>query len=175
MMKYLLFVFPILFLACEDGKVEFVEVSAPNQCSIEIPDYMEPIDLGSPGAVLQYGNELKEHYVTVLVETHDQLAANDLRMNLKQYSDYYLDFLKAGLVNPTVEPLHEGIQDVNGLKAIGYKVNGLVVDDELDLASYIMFYQSSKGFYYVSTWTLANREAKFAEYMNKIVYSLIEL
>lgn len=174
-MRYLLFLLPLLMFSCEDVKVEFVEVSAANLCAIEIPDYMEPIDLGSPGAVLQYGNELKEHYVTVLVETHDQLAANDLHMNLKQYSDYYLNFLKEGLVNPTVEALHEGIKDVNGLKAIGYKVNGMVVGDELDLASYIMFYQSSKGFYYVSTWTLTSREAKFAEYMNKIVYSLIEL
>lgn len=175
MIKYLILFVPILFFACEDGQVDFVEVVAPNQCSIEVPDYMEPIDLGSLGAALQYGNELKEHYVTVLIESHDQLAANDLHMNLTEYSAYYLDFLKNGLVNPDVVPLHEGIKEVNGLKAIGYKVVGLVDGDELNLASYIMFYQSSKSFYYVSTWTLANREEKFSEYMNKIVYSLIEL
>lgn len=175
MIKYLAFLLPLLMLSCEDGKVDFVVVTAADKCSIEVPDYMEPIDLGSPGAALQYGNELKELYVTVLVESHDQLAANDLHMNLTQYSDYYLDFLKEGLVNPEVEPLHDGIKDVNGLKAIGYKVVGVVVGDDLELASYIMFYQSARGFYYISTWTLANREQKFSEYMNKIVYSLIEL
>jgi len=174
-MKYLIFIIPLLLFACSDGKVEFIEKEIADQFSIEVPNYMDELDLDNPGAALQMGSELKEHYVTVVVENTADLEHDNQRMDLSQYAFYYLTFLQNGLVNPKVEPLHVGIKVTNGLQMMGYKVVGLVKNDNLELASYVMFYRSGDAFYYVSTWTLASREPKLADYMKKIVYSLKEL
>lgn len=174
-MRNIIFLLPFFILACAEETVEFVEVKVDNSFSVELPNYMEELDLQSPEASLQFGNELKEHYVTVLVESNEQFAQADVHMNLKEYSEFYVDHLKKGLTNPTIDKLHEGFKDVNGLQAAGFKVKGLMEAENLEIISYVMFYQSAIGFYYLSTWTLANRENKLGAYMERIAYSLKEL
>lgn len=161
-------------VACNESNSSFETKDVEGQFSIEIPDYMEKLNLENPDAIFQYGNELKEHYVMVIMETHEELKQYDLEMSIEEYADLSIEFLKSSINDPVVEEVGEGVTTVNGMEAVGYKINGVFPQNNLDIFYYAMFYRSEKAFYYVTTWTLAEREEKFIDNMEKIVHSIKE-
>lgn len=178
-MKFIKWFSPLLiaftFLACSDSDANMVTETVNGKFTVDVPDYMTELNLENPDAIFQYGNELKEHYVMVINETHEELAEYGLEMEIQEYADLSMDYLKMSINNPQVEEVGNGIQEINGMEALGYKIRGVFPDNNLDIFYYAMFYRSDKGFYYLTTWTLGEREERFAKSMESITHSLKEI
>ena len=161
-------------MACNGSDTSLETVDVDGKFSIEVPDYMSELDLENPDAVFQYGNESKEHYVMVIMETHEELLQYGLEMGIQEYAELSVEFLKSSISEPKVEEVADGIEMVNGMETMGYKIRGVFPDNNLEIFYYAMFYRSDKAFYYVTTWTLADREEQFADNMEKITHSVKE-
>lgn len=164
--------FTVLFLAgCQSG-VNYKTVDVGNDFTLEVPDYMTEMDLESPLAVLEYGHTMKEHYVMVIEENIEELKTYGLDMNLEEYSDISVEQIKGAIDRPIEKEITDGIQEINGMDAIGYKIQGVFPENDLGIVYYIMYYMSAESFYYVASWTLSDYEREHTEAMDKIIYSL---
>lgn len=176
-MKFFRMILPafvaFLLFSCNENDTKFVKKDVEGKFSIEVPDYMEELNLENPDAIFQYGNELKEHYVMVIMETHEELLQYDLEMELDEYAELSIEFLKSSIDNPVVEEVGNG-KEINGMETKSFKINGVFPQNNLDIFYYTTFYRSDKAFYYVTTWTLADREDKFIKNMETILNSVKE-
>ena len=144
------------------------------QYSMDVPDYMKSLALGNQDASMQYGNELKEHYVMVIAETKESLLAAGLDYSVEDYADFAVDYLKQSLSNPKAERVNEDVQMVNDLETISYKVRGVFPEIDEDIFYYITIYKSENNYYSMSTWTLGSREGRYTETMEKMINSFKE-
>lgn len=158
-----------------DSNASFVTEEVDGKFSVDVPDYMTELDLENPDAIFQYGNEIKEHYVMVIMETHEELAEYGLEMDIQTYADLSLEYLKMSISGPEVEEVGNGVEEVNGMETLAYKIRGVFPDNNLDIFYYAIFYRSDKAFYYLTTWTLGEREDRFSDNMEKITHSLKEI
>ena len=165
----------LTFIACDDSNASFQTIDVDGKFSIDVPDYMVELDLENPDASFQYGNEMKEHYAMVITETHSELKEYGLEFDIESYANLALDYLEMSISNPQVIPTSDHVQTINGMEALGYKIRGLFPENNLEIFYYAMFYKSDEAFYYVTTWTLADREERFIDNMEKIVQSIKEI
>lgn len=146
-----------------------------NNYSVDIPDYMEDIDLANPDASLQAGDLLKEHYIMVIDETKESLLAAGLDYSVEDYAKASVDYLKQSLNDAKVVQTPSGVQDINGLEAISYKVTGVFPDNNVSIFYYMTIYKSESNYYSMSTWTLGDRESKFTKVMEEMIQSFKEI
>ena len=161
--------------ACGNGGTNFVTEEIDGEFSIDVPDYMAHLDMQNPDANLQFGNELEQHFVMVISESHEELAEYGLELDIQSYADLSMDFLEMSITDPEIEQIGDGIVMLNGMEAIGYKIRGVFPENNSSIFYYAMFYRSDKSFYYITTWTLGEKEEKFAENMEIITHSLKQL
>jgi hypothetical protein len=166
--------FSILLFGC-GGDDDFVTQTVEGKFSVELPEYMVELDLENPGALLQFGNEMREHYVIVIMEPHEVLTQLGLNLDLQSYANINLDNMKLALQNPRLEELEDGVKVVNDMQTVGYKLTGLFPESDINIVYYIRYYRSEKSFYAVITWTLEQTERSYLNNMLKIINSLKEI
>ncbi|MFK8044047.1 MAG: hypothetical protein AB8B72_01030 [Crocinitomicaceae bacterium] len=163
----------ILVAAC-GGPIDLVNKTV-NNYSLGIPNYMTEMDLQNPEASFQAGEILKEHYVMVIDETKEDLLAAGLDYTVEDYGNASVDFLKQSLKDSKVLQSPNGVQKINGLEAISYKVTGKFPENDLAIFYYLTIYKSESNYYSMSTWTLGDRESKFTKVMEKMIQSFKEI
>ncbi len=157
------------------GDAEFENMTFNDgQYSMAVPDYMKSLELGNQDASMQYGNEIKEHYVMVIAETKESLLAAGLDYSVEDYADFAVGFLKKSLTDPKAERINEEVKNINGLEAISFKVRGVFTDIDEDIFYYITIYKSENNYYSMSTWTLGARESRYTETMEAMINSFKE-
>lgn len=162
----------ILMSAC--GEATFEEKNIDGQFTIELPTYMVELDLGIPGASLQYGNEMKEHYVTVIRESPEALSAYGVT-NLQTYSEMYVAGVEMSIDDAVVNQISNGVEDHNGMQSMTYEVDGVMPAEDLGIYYYIQFYKSKSAYYYVLDWTMSDFKDDYLSDMEKITNSIKEL
>lgn len=82
-----------------------------------------------------------------------------------------IDNFKESLTNPVVSKATDTIINNMPAKIVSLKAQ----IDDLDIFYAIGLYQGEEDYYQLLTWTLANKENRNKEEMNKILYSLKEV
>lgn len=163
-----------IFLSCNtETKYENIEVT--EKYSLDIPDYMKSIDLQNEEASLQYGNEIKGHFVMIIDETKEALINAGLDFSVEDYADFAVDYLKQSLTDAKVKRMTDEVQNINGLEAISYKIWGVFTEVDEDIFYYMTIYKSDNNYYSMSTWTLGSRENRYTNNMETMINSFKEL
>jgi hypothetical protein len=163
----------ILMTAC-GGDPNFEEKNIDGEFTIELPKYMVELDLGIPEASLQYGNEMKEHYIMVIRESPEELAAYGVT-DVQTYSDMYISGVQLSIESPVVNQIGEGVEEQNGMQCITYEIDGIMPQEQIGIYYYIKFYKSENAFYYVLDWTHPNFKEDYKSDMERITNSIKEL
>lgn len=164
----------LILLAC-GGETKFENVEVAAKYSVDIPDYMNSIDLQNAEASLQYGNEIKGHFVMVIDETKISLIDAGLDFSVEDYADFAVDYLKQSLTDAKVKRMTDDVQMINDLEAISYKIWGVFTEVDEDIFYYMTIYKSENNYYSMSTWTLGSRENRYTDNMEKMINSFKEL
>ncbi|MFT5820868.1 MAG: hypothetical protein ACI8ZM_002116 [Crocinitomix sp.] len=163
----------ILLSAC-GGDKNFEEKNIDGQFTIELPTYMVEIDLGIPQASVQYGNEMKEHYITVIKESAPELEAYGV-VDVATYADVYVSGIEMSIESAVVNQIGDGIEEHNGMQTVTFEVNGVLPEENLEIYYYVKFYKSETTYYYVLDWTMANFKDDYLSDMKRITNSIKEL
>jgi hypothetical protein len=166
--------FSVFLISC-GGDDNFVTQTVDDKFSVDLPDYMVELDLENPGAALQFGNEMREHYALVIMESHEMLAQLNMDLDLQSYANINLENMKLSLNNPRLEELEDGVTMINDLPTVGYKLKGVFPESDIDIVYYMRYYRSKRAFYCVLTWTLEQTERSYSNNMHKIINSLKEI
>jgi hypothetical protein len=166
----------ILFLlgACGDAELSLKTIEVNNEFTIEIPEYLVEMDLENPVASMQYGNDLESHYLVVIRESHEQLAAVGMEMDMDEYASIMVNYAESAITDAQIEPLTEGTEKINGMEAIGYKIHG-ENHEGLPIFYHIMYLRSDLAFYSVTTWCATTNKENCEPYMERIVHSVKEI
>ena len=165
--------FLALFVSCNQNS-DFEQKNIDGDFTIELPTYMHELDLGIPEASLQYGNELEEHYVTVIRESPSALTDYGI-FNLAGYADMYMAGVEMSIDDATLNQISDGVEQHNGMEAITFDVDGVLPENGLGIYYYIKFYKSETAYYYVLDWTLSDYKEQHLSDMKKITNSIKEL
>ena len=163
----------VLLTAC-GGEATFEEKSIDGIFTIELPTYMDELDLGIPEASVAYGNEMKEHYITVIRESPSGLAAYGIT-NVQDYAEMYISGVEMSIDAAKVNQIGDGVETQNGMEVLTYEVDGVMPNEQLGIYYYIKFYQSATAYYYVLDWTLSDFKDDHLSDMQRITNSLKEL
>jgi hypothetical protein len=166
-----IFLISLLAVSCN---VEFEEKNIGDQISIELPSYMEELDLGIPEALLQYGNSNEELYIAILKENPTDLEERGVT-NIETYADMYIAGIQQSVTNAITNQIGTGVEVQNGMQTITYEVDGIVPENGLGIYYLIKFYKSKTAYYYVSNWTMSNFKDDHLSDMKRITNSIKEL
>lgn len=166
-----IFLISVLFFSC---KSEFQEKNIDDQFTIELPSYMVELDLGIPEASLEYGDEMKEHFVAVLRANPSELGAIGIT-NLETYSEMYMSGLKLSVNDATINRIGDGITENNGMQMISYEADGVLPENGLGIYYHMKFYKSKTAYYYVLNWTSLSFKDDYLSDMKRITNSIKEL
>ena len=177
MKKAALFLLVIFGLnACKtEDKLQTVTIE--KKYSVEVPDFLTKGDKLHPDASLQYQNLTEELYIIVIDELKSDVTAaaeqgalgESFTNDLKGYAELTSGgFSGEGF---TKSAMRDTI--INSLPAKTMTAKGKV--DNNDVFYSVAWIEGKKAFFQVMTWTLASKEEKHKERMNKMIASLKEL
>ena len=116
----------------------------------------------------------KEHYLIVLMETKEEIAAYDLgfEFDAASYSELAVQSLEGGLDGYEVLTKNPKVESVNGMDCVKSEMRG-------NLGSVNVFYklgvfEGKNAFYQVLTWTIEEQKDQFGPHMDKIINSFKE-
>ena len=147
--------------------------------NLSIPDYTHSLSKEiNPEAVLIYGNEIKEVYTMVIMES---VTGVDESFELLGNSAYangltgYAEFVKENINESSSEvksisPLRDAL--INGLDSKMFEVEAKM--DDLDIFYALNVIQGKDTYYQVYTWTLLDRKDKYKDVLNEILVSFQE-
>ena len=171
---HLLIAVMFLLNACGESSLTLKTIKVDNQFTVDMPEYMVEMDLENPVANLQYGNDLESHYLVVIRESHEKLAAVGMAMDIDEYASIMVDYAESAITGASIEPLTDGMEQINDMDAIGYKING-ENHEGLPIFYHIMYLRSEKAFYSVTTWCATTKKESCEPYMEAIVHSVKEI
>jgi len=161
-------------MSCSEESALLSTVTVSDQFTIDVPPYLTEMNLENPDACLQYGNDLESHYLVVIRETHQKLERMGIQMGIDEYAELMIRYAQASIANAEIDPLTEGIEEVNGMEAKGYQIQG-ENHEGLPIFYHIMYLRSEKAFYSVTTWCTQTNKDKCQPYMAEMVRSLKEI
>ncbi len=164
----------ILFLSsCNIGETKMVTKNAGDLFTVDVPEYMEELDLGNPYANIQYGNMVDEHYLVILREAKSDFLFSGFHIDVDYYAELQLEAFIESVDDPVITELET--KTINGLATKNFEIDGILPENNLPIYYNFTFYESETAVYSLTTWTLAERERVHKENMYKIVNSLKEL
>ena len=173
-----LIVTALLLYSC-GAKDSYQTVTVENKYELTLPSFLSKASDLNDDASLQYQNAIREFYAIVIYEPVIDLEealeegglADDYKNDISGYSKLMIDNFKESLTNPVVSKATDTIINNMPAKIVSLKAQ----IDDLDIFYAIGLYQGEEDYYQLLTWTLANKENRNKEEMNKILYSLKEV
>lgn len=148
--------------------------------SVEIPKRMDAMkDLNAEasvqyGYVKQVGNEVKENYVIVLMETKEEIDSYGLEMEFDamSYRDISVAALESGLDSYEVLTTEPEIEKVNGMDCVKNEMRGQLGD--INVFYKLGVFEGEKAFYQVLTWCIEEQKGEFGNDMDYMIDSFEE-
>lgn len=148
--------------------------------TIDIPASMKPEYQLNPDAEIQYSYTedmeyyVKEHYVIVMQETHEEISTYDLGVEFDalSYGAVSVDHLGGGLDEYTILTTNPEVKKLNGMDCVRYEMEGSM--GEVKVYYQLAVFMGEKAFYQVLTWTIQDQKPEFIDDMNKIIESFKE-
>ena len=164
----------------ETSEMEYRTLSSNSYFDVDIPSNMTIMSDLNPeaslgyGYVAQVGSEVKEHYMIVLMETHEEIESYDLDMDfdVMSYSESSIESITAGLDTYEILSGEPKVEKINGMDCIVTEMDGSL--GEVNVFYKLGVFEGEKAFYQVLTWTIDNQKAEFMSGMNKIINSFTE-
>ncbi len=179
MQRYLLCLIGLLMLvACQDpDKVQVVTIE--DRYSLTLPAFLKEVSNLNEDASLQYQHAMKEFYVVVIDEpkTELQKALEDNGLttlysnNIDGFSDLLIDGMEDVVTIIKKSPVIDTM--VNSMPARMVQIHGEI--EGISAFYSIAYVEGKETYYQIMTWTLASKEKKHTEKMEKILYTLKEL
>ncbi|MBI3136759.1 MAG: hypothetical protein HYZ14_18945 [Bacteroidetes bacterium] len=148
--------------------------------SIDIPDHMKVETTLNAEASLQYayveqvGTKVKEHYMIVLMETHEEIDSYELEteFDAASYGALSAENLGTGLDEYTIMTENPEVKEVNGMDCVRYEMEGAMGDVQVYYE--LGVFEGEHAFYQVLTWTILDQKPEFKADMDKIITSFKE-
>jgi hypothetical protein len=148
--------------------------------SIQVPAHMAVESSLNAEASLQYayveqvGDAVKEHYMIVLMETHEEIESYDLdtEFDAASYGELSAENLGTGLDAYTIVTKNPEVKEVNGMDCVRYEMEGAMGDVEVYYE--LGVFEGEHAFYQVLTWTILDQKPEFKSDMDKIINSFKE-
>ena len=164
----------MILISC-DNEDQFKTRKVDDRIEFQMPRYMSRITLGNTDAIIEVGNEQKEHYALIIAELVEDVLAMDSSFNIEKYGHYSVTNLKASMTSTKVQRIESDIDTINGLEAISYKLWGIYPDINVPIFYYLTIFKSKLYFYSFNTWTLQDREERYIANMEKMIQSFKEI
>lgn len=147
---------------------------------VDVPSHMEAETGLNAEASLQYayveqvGDEVKEHYMIVLMETKEEIESYEMDMEFDalSYGDLSVNQLGEGLDTYEVLTKDPQVETVNGIDCVKYEMEGSMGD--VNVYYQLGVFEGEKAFYQVLTWTLTEQKSQFKSDMEQIINSFKE-
>lgn len=179
MQKYLfILIGSLMLVSCTDpDKVQVVSVE--DRYSLTIPAFLKEVSNLNEDASLQYQHAMKEFYVVVIdepkYELQNALEENGLNIlysnDIEGFSNLLIDGMEDVVTIIKKSPVIDTL--VNAMPARMVQIHGEI--DGIQAFYSVAYVEGKETYYQVMTWTLASKEKKNTEKMEKILYSLKEL
>ena len=175
-LSILLFLF--MFVAClNNDKVQVVTID--NRYSLTIPAFLKEVSNLNEDASLQYQHAMKEFYVVVIdepkAELQKALEDNGLNSLYSDDVDGFANLLIDGMDDAITITKKSDVIDtvVNSMPARMIQIHGEI--EGINAFYSVAYIEGKETYYQVMTWTLASKEKKNREKMDKLLYTLKEL
>jgi len=148
--------------------------------TIDIPSHMAVETSLNAEATLQYayveqvGSVVKEHYMIVLMETHEEIESYELdtEFDAASYGELSAENLGTGLDEYTILTKNPEVKTVNGMDCVRYEMEGAMGDVKVYYE--LGVFEGEHAFYQVLTWTILDQKSEFKADMDKIINSFKE-
>lgn len=178
MQKLSIFLLLFMFVSCQDrDKVQVVTIG--DKYSLTIPAFLQEVTNLNEDASLQYQHALKEFYVVVIDEPKSELLKaleeNGLNAVYSNDVDGFANLLIDGLDDVVTITKKSDVIDtvLNTMPARLINIHGEI--EGISAFYSIAYVEGKETFYQIMTWTLASKEKKHKDKMEKLLYSLKEL
>lgn len=166
-------------VACK-GEMAWKTDSSTEWYTVDVPEHFEEMyDLNSDastqyGYVEEVGGEVKEHYLIIITETHDEIASYDLGFDFdaESYSEIAVSSLEGGLDEYEVLTKNAKVEQVNGMDCVKNSMRGSL--GFVDVYYQLGVFEGETGFYQVLTWCIEDQKDEFKGDMDKIINSFKE-
>jgi len=147
---------------------------------IKVPSHMVVEPSLNADASLQYayveevGGTVKEHYMIVLMETHEEIESYDLdtEFDAASYGEISAENLGTGLDAYEILTKDPEVKSVNGMDCVRYEMEGAMGD--VNVYYELGVFEGEHAFYQVLTWTILDQRPEFKGDMDKIINSFKE-
>ncbi|HCS20483.1 MAG TPA: hypothetical protein DIW47_07970 [Bacteroidetes bacterium] len=167
-----------MFVAClNNDKVQVVTID--NRYSLTIPAFLKEVSNLNEDASLQYQHAMKEFYVVVIdepkAELQKALEDNGLNSLYSDDVDGFANLLIDGMDDAITITKKSDVIDtvVNSMPARMIQIHGEI--EGINAFYSVAYIEGKETYYQVMTWTLASKEKKNREKMDKLLYTLKEL
>ncbi len=158
-------------------KEEKMKEASANDYKMMVPKHMTKTTQLNDEASLQYQNIYKELYVIVIDEPRDTIIDSfkmlgeydDQKSPVENYRTFLMDQLESNM-NIKAEPKIRK-EKINGMDAEIVSFNAEVAGVDYEVFYQAAFYEGKNNFYYLSTWTLADKKSENSEEMDAMIKS----
>ncbi len=162
------------------NSTEWMTNSDNEYFTVKVPKRMEAMrDLNAEasvqyGYVKEEGNQVKEHYLIVLMETKEEIASYglDMEFDAMSYRDISVEALEGGLDTYEVLTKEPEIEKVNGMQCVKNEMRGELGD--INVFYKLGVFEGENAFYQVLTWCIEEQKGEFGKDMDKIIESFKE-
>ncbi|MGB1103415.1 MAG: hypothetical protein ACPG21_07290 [Crocinitomicaceae bacterium] len=168
----------ILLVGCNLANSKMHRISFEGDFTLDIPVYMEEMNIEYENIVAQYGSEYHEHHVTITRESNQIYVPGFSELFVETYALLCEKNYELGLKDAVSEKMDDAVVNRNDMETVSYRTTGIFNNEfgiDVPVVYYNMYYKGPDNFYIVSTWTIADREIKYQKNMRHIVESLKKL
>ncbi len=160
----------------KEKKIKMEEASA-NDYKLMVPKHMVKTTDLNDEASLQYQNIYKELYIIVIDEPRDTIIESfkmlgeydDTKSPVENYRTFLMDQLESNMDIKAEPEIRK--EKINGMDAEIVSFNAKVEGVAYEVFYQAAFYEGKNNFYYLSTWTLANKKGDNREEMEAMIKS----
>ncbi len=162
------------------GEMAWKTDSASSWYTVDVPEHMDVMNDLNAEASTQYGyveevsGEVKEHYLIIITETHDEIESYglDFDFDAESYSEIAVASLEGGLDSYQVLTSSPKVEDINGMDCVKNEMRGSF--GSVDVFYKLGVFEGEVGFYQVLTWCIEGQKDEFKGDMDKIIDSFKE-
>lgn len=160
----------------KEKEIKMEEASA-NDYKLMVPKHMVKTTELNDEASLQYQNIYKELYIIVIDEPRDTIIESfkmlgeydDKKSPVENYRTFLMDQLESNMDIKAEPEIRK--EKINGMDAEIVSFNAKVEGVAYEVFYQAAFYEGKNNFYYLSTWTLANKKGDNREEMEAMIKS----